>query len=475
MSDTGFKAPTYEEWYNRSVNKINQDTQAAKDLANINYQKSKSEYGSNAAALESMGLTGSGYSNYLNSQAYAQRQSAYANADAQRAQSMFDLDTKYMDILESQKKADEEKQAALDANFLSTLGSITADTTDDEINSLATIMGYSPEQITTLTNQRNSKITARNESEAKAATEKQKTAYQTILGIINYATSDDMIDTLAAAYGLTDATYIKNLKDARVSMANDYMRSLDPDSDEFSVQMLDYLFPNRTYAEGAEEPAASKYYTNYYNQIVDGANDLVYPGMFAGTDEATESVTYKDTKDLLTQLKNEADDETVKQKLEASLTTLDEEYNKAYSGKDDEPGGTPNGVKYNINDGLTVTSLPNKKENYGEKGKDVILKSGSTVYKVQFSGNESEEARHAAQNAGLGEKKIFTYNGKLYILLENDDPNYEYDTDYTDDVHAKTEAGKHLFAYELTPRWGLGNRQDNFYNDLVKLVEGTQD
>lgn len=54
--------------------------QSALNTANANYNKAKAEYGANAEALGGMGLRGSGYSDYLNSQAFAQKQNAYNNA-----------------------------------------------------------------------------------------------------------------------------------------------------------------------------------------------------------------------------------------------------------------------------------------------------------------------------------------------------------------------------------------------------------
>ncbi len=61
--------------------------------ARSSYEQSKASYGTNAEAMGSMGLSGSGYSDYLNSKAYAQQraetQAANAQADASKREARF--------------------------------------------------------------------------------------------------------------------------------------------------------------------------------------------------------------------------------------------------------------------------------------------------------------------------------------------------------------------------------------------------
>ena len=100
-------AMTYEEWLRgekaRSEAEINQSYSESKTdiensyvkqlesiekehgrsvtAADTEYQKSLAGYGKNAELLASMGLTGSGYSDYLNAQAYAQKNANIRQAD----------------------------------------------------------------------------------------------------------------------------------------------------------------------------------------------------------------------------------------------------------------------------------------------------------------------------------------------------------------------------------------------------------
>lgn len=92
MSTTGTEKMSYEDYlktvktaadtaYTNAETAAQGTFQSALNTANANYNKAKAEYGANAEALGGMGLRGSGYSDYLNSQAFAQKQSAYNNAN----------------------------------------------------------------------------------------------------------------------------------------------------------------------------------------------------------------------------------------------------------------------------------------------------------------------------------------------------------------------------------------------------------
>lgn len=143
---TGDTVPkmTYAEWYNTAKKNAETTRQNAIGEAQVNYNKSKSEYGSRAESLRNMGLTGAGYSDYLNGQAYAQMQGAIANANAQKASTIADIDAKYMDYIN-------QKEEAAKANYANLLSNITYAWTDADIDNYAEAYGLSdPEQIATL-------------------------------------------------------------------------------------------------------------------------------------------------------------------------------------------------------------------------------------------------------------------------------------------------------------------------------------
>lgn len=135
---------SYEEWYNTAKQNAETTRQNAIGDAQVNYNKSKSEYGSRAESLRNMGLTGAGYSDYLNGQAYAQMQGAIANANTQKASTIADIDAKYMDYIN-------QKEEAAKANYANLLSNITYAWTDADIDNYAEAYGLSdPEQIATL-------------------------------------------------------------------------------------------------------------------------------------------------------------------------------------------------------------------------------------------------------------------------------------------------------------------------------------
>lgn len=112
MAQAQYKVPSYEEYLKGQLDtaKTNAADTRAKAINNaqLRYNQDSTTYGSQAAALSNMGLTGSGYSQYLQGQALAQKnaaiQSAYnaeqnAVRDAQNA-----YDTSYMGYLQQQEQ-----------------------------------------------------------------------------------------------------------------------------------------------------------------------------------------------------------------------------------------------------------------------------------------------------------------------------------------------------------------------------------
>lgn len=91
----GMSAKSYAQWlYSQSLNLASEQRKQLVDAseitrkrsiadANSSYMKSLATYGQNAEKMASMGLSGSGYGEYLTSQAYAQKRSTVQNANAQ--------------------------------------------------------------------------------------------------------------------------------------------------------------------------------------------------------------------------------------------------------------------------------------------------------------------------------------------------------------------------------------------------------
>ena len=117
------QAKSYANWlYNSAMSLATEQKNATIEASNIArkrsiadansaYLKSKATYGQNAEKLASMGLSGSGYGEYLTSNAYAQNRSAVQTANAQ------DLATQ-KEALYNEKIAKQEAQSQYYSNML---------------------------------------------------------------------------------------------------------------------------------------------------------------------------------------------------------------------------------------------------------------------------------------------------------------------------------------------------------------------
>lgn len=132
------------------------DDQYKRDILNAQntYDQSRSAYGTQAAALGNMGLTGSGYSDYLDSRAYGQMQADKNAAARAREDTKFAADAKYMEYLnqlEAEKRAKDETDAINKTNaYTSLYNDITYNTSESDIDNLGKILGLSGDDITSL-------------------------------------------------------------------------------------------------------------------------------------------------------------------------------------------------------------------------------------------------------------------------------------------------------------------------------------
>lgn len=91
------KPMTYEEYlksaYDQTVNNAEEARNKAIIDAQVSYQQNKATYGAKAEAMGAMGLTGSGYSDYLDAQAYntSRNEVAVANAQAEKAKQQAEM------------------------------------------------------------------------------------------------------------------------------------------------------------------------------------------------------------------------------------------------------------------------------------------------------------------------------------------------------------------------------------------------
>ena len=142
--------PTYEQWkaqggasagayqsYLNSVKSAEEELERQKNAARTNYELARSTYGAEGEALRSAGLTG-GYSDYLDSKAYALSQSNIASAERTAAEAKraaeSELYAKY-EGLDNKYKAISEGLYDMDATELYALRN-SADITGEEYKAL---------------------------------------------------------------------------------------------------------------------------------------------------------------------------------------------------------------------------------------------------------------------------------------------------------------------------------------------------
>lgn len=150
----GTQPMSYEEYILSLKSKADDTYKRSIINAQNTYDHSRSAYGENAAALGNMGLTGSGYSQYLDSKAYAQRGADMNAAGAVRADAYANADAKYMDYLN-------QKETAGKNAYMSLYEALTKDATtysSADIDRLGAQMGLAPEQISGLKDVRGEQV-----------------------------------------------------------------------------------------------------------------------------------------------------------------------------------------------------------------------------------------------------------------------------------------------------------------------------
>jgi hypothetical protein len=134
---SGAVTPTtmsYEEYLNSQKQTAINNAATARDrqinAAQVGYNQARSVYGSQAAALSGMGLQGSGYSQYLDSQAYAQKNAALANAYKTEANAVNAAESAYNNAYQGYLQQQEQNRATAFADMVKnidgySLGDIT--------------------------------------------------------------------------------------------------------------------------------------------------------------------------------------------------------------------------------------------------------------------------------------------------------------------------------------------------------------
>ena len=232
--------------------------------ANTSYQHNLSTYGAKNEALRGMGLAGSGYSEYLDSQAYATQRAevqgvkagalaaeneANATADAKKLEAKTALD-------ESLLYYDNLAEQHLEGKWSDILtGAGNGTYSKEQVENLAKYYGFSDEQIATLTGAVDSYETEKAEAEANAIGEK----FLAALGDVKQGIYDEEdIPALVSQFNFSPEQEAQLIKEAQEFKKNTYEANTNtasgnvtPDTTDDEIQ--DMVDQDLIDGKGAEE------------------------------------------------------------------------------------------------------------------------------------------------------------------------------------------------------------------------------
>lgn len=261
--------------------------------ASTAYRQMLASYGANAEKLAGMGLTGSGYSDYLSGKAYAtsraEVQHANKEADAairsaERSYSQALGQAKYNKMMAEADADNTYSQALLNAEISRDTGKyeagtagaasgtsnynrlrieITGDASDDDIAAYADEYGFTPEQVAELTR-------IRNEKKSSAAESTRTEGFNSVRMNITADTGDYEIEAAAGTYGLTaeQKQELYRIRDEKKKQEDRYALGLDSDSN--ALAKADEMLKSNTISQ---EEAHSIYDKMIFSAIASATKD----------------------------------------------------------------------------------------------------------------------------------------------------------------------------------------------------------
>ena len=206
---------TYEEYIAEQKAREEEKRQAALKEAEIykeraaadaqaSYMQNMSTYGVNAENMAKMGLTGGGYSDYLNAQAYAQKRSDMQNANVNElalkqqtqttyADNILSLDGQLLSYQESEKAEKEQYAKSVYNTLWEAVQNPDTNYTADNIKEIAEKAGLSEEDTATLTDMFNTTQTKKLDDEKAAQEETLYGVFDNIATIPNKEAAKDYL------------------------------------------------------------------------------------------------------------------------------------------------------------------------------------------------------------------------------------------------------------------------------------------
>lgn len=273
--------------------------------ARSSYEQNKATYGANAEQLAAMGLSGSGYSDYLNQQAYATQRAETQNANAQAeatklaAEQQANSDklnaelsyaenmqgnaeklAQYQQQKAEEAKAEEEQKKQYYAALLTSAN--TGNYTAEQLAELGKQYGLSEEQITSITDAANT---------YKANT--QKSNYSNLMiDVENRAINKTILDTALKNDNISQEQYNDLLSRYQTNTYDDYSSVINTDFSQADTSVID-----NAYNRGEITKTQYNNLKTQYNKGV--ANAITAASLFYSNGAALDSSTAKAIVDKL--------------------------------------------------------------------------------------------------------------------------------------------------------------------------------
>ena len=316
--------------------------------ARSSYEQNKATYGANAEQLAAMGLSGSGYSDYLNQQAYATQRAETQNANAQAeatklaAEQQANSDklnaelsyaenmqgnaeklAQYQQQKAEEAKAEEEQKKQYYAALLASanMGKYTS----EQIASLGAQYGLDEVQIKSIMDAANT-----------YKTNTQKSNYSDLMiDIENRATNKTILDTALKNDNISQEQYNDLLSRLQTNTYDDYSSVINTDFSQADTSVID-----NAYNRGEITNTQYNNLKTQYNKGVVSA--ITAASLFYSNGAALDSSTAKAIADKLIGTGWLTQD---------TKNKINDAYNQAYNSNDDEGGCYAKGTLITIADG----------------------------------------------------------------------------------------------------------------------------
>lgn len=294
-----------EENKQNAIQQAESERERAVIDARSSYAQNLATYGANAEQLAAMGLSGSGYSDYLNQQAYATQRAETQNANAQAeatklaAEQQANSDklnaelsyaenmqgnaeklAQYQQQKAEEAKAEEEQKKQYYAALLTSAN--TGNYTAEQLAELGKQYGLSEEQITSITDAANT---------YKANT--QKSNYSNLMiDVENRAINKTILDTALKNDNISQEQYNDLLSRYQTNTYDDYSSVINTDFSQADTSVID-----NAYNRGEITKTQYNNLKTQYNKGV--ANAITAASLFYSNGAALDSSTAKAIVDKL--------------------------------------------------------------------------------------------------------------------------------------------------------------------------------